>query len=63
MRIPNVGLGGVARQSRFMPGWWILPGLILSAVGWGYRDLAGFHALTCAPDGDRELRLFHNRPV
>lgn len=34
MRIPNVGLGGVARQSRFMPGWWILPGLMLGAVAW-----------------------------
>jgi hypothetical protein len=27
-------LGNAGRPSRFLPGWWILPGLVISAAGW-----------------------------
>ena len=34
MRSQNVELGNAGRQARFVPGWWILPGLMVSAVAW-----------------------------
>jgi hypothetical protein len=29
-----LGVGAAARSTRFLPGWWILPGLVMSATGW-----------------------------
>jgi len=34
MPIRNADLSDAGRPSRFMPGWWILPGLTLSAAAW-----------------------------
>ncbi len=34
MRSQNIDLGDAGRPTRFMPGWWILPGLMLSAAAW-----------------------------
>ena len=34
MSTRNAGLGDAGRPQRFMPGWWILPGLMLSAAAW-----------------------------
>jgi len=34
MRVSSENLRGGGWQTRFMPGWWILPGLILGAATW-----------------------------
>ena len=34
MRSQNLRLGYADRPTRFLPGWWILPGLIVSAAAW-----------------------------
>ena len=34
MRSQNLDLGKADRPNRFLPGWWILPDLVLSAAGW-----------------------------
>lgn len=34
MRSQKVELGSAGRETRFVPGWWILPGLLVSAAGW-----------------------------
>jgi hypothetical protein len=30
----NLNLGKTDRLTRFVPGWWILPGLVVSGAGW-----------------------------
>ena len=34
MRGQNLDFGKADRPSRFLPGWWILPGFVVSAAGW-----------------------------
>ena len=34
VRSQNVELGNAGRETRFLPGWWILPGLLVSAAVW-----------------------------
>jgi hypothetical protein len=34
VRNQNVELGSAGRATRFVPGWWILPGLVVSAATW-----------------------------
>jgi hypothetical protein len=34
MRSRNLQLGETDRSTRFLPGWWIRPGLVLSAAAW-----------------------------
>ena len=34
MSTRNIRFGDAGRATRFMPGWWILPGLMLSAAAW-----------------------------
>ncbi len=34
VRSQNIEHGDAGRPTRFLPGWWILPGLMLSAAAW-----------------------------
>ncbi len=34
MSTRNAALSGNGRYARFLPGWWILPGLVGSAMAW-----------------------------
>ena len=34
MSSQNIEHGDTGREARFMPGWWILPGLMMSAAAW-----------------------------